>query len=415
MPRPLTARLAKLLPDPGPARALTYSSLVNSIGRGLFVTASVVFFHQSVGLSAAQVGLGMTIAAVVGLFAGVPMGHLADKVGPRLITVVAGMTAAACILCYLLVHHWWAFVLVASAAAFAQASAQASRGALIAGSVPAEQRVRTRAYLRAVTNGGWTIGAPLAGIALYYDVRAVYMGLIAIAAALNVVGALLNLRVPKLPPRESSARESMSTALRDRPFLTLAVLNAIMNIHFGIQNVAIPLWVVERTNAPAWVISLVAVINTVSVVALQVRASRGSGTVDGAARAMRRAGFLLLAACVLYALAAGEPAWVAAVALALGAAVHVIGELLHASGGWGLSYDLAPPHAQGQYQGLFLTGFQIADIAAPALLTTAVVGWGLPGWVLFGAIFAATGMAIPAVARWASRTRVTPVPDPAVA
>lgn len=406
MPTPLLTRARKLLPDPGPARALTYSTAVNAVGRGLFMTASVVFFHKSVGLSATEVGIGMTIAAVVALFAGVPMGYLADKVGPRNITVTFGTLSAATILGYFLVSDWYGFVIVASIASFFNAATQASRGALIAGSVPAEQRVRTRAYLRAVTNAGWTVGAPVAGVALYYDTRYVYMGLIALAVCLNLGGALLNLRVPALPPQPSAASESMSTALRDRPYLTLTVLNAILQIHYGIQNVAIPLWVVSRTNAPAWTVAALGIVNTAMVVTLQVRTSRSSGTIAGAARAQRLSGLLLLGACVAYALAAGQSAWVATVALCVGAFVHVIGELFQASGGWGLSFDLAPAHAQGQYQGLYSTGFQIADIVAPAILTVTVIDWGLPGWALFGVVFALTGLAVPPVARWAQRTRV---------
>ncbi|MGH8876867.1 MAG: MFS transporter [Stackebrandtia sp.] len=402
------SRLKKLLPDPGPARALTYATLANSTGRGLFMTASVVFFHKSVGLSAAEVGLGMTIAAIVGLFAGVPMGYLADKVGPRNITVGFGVLAAVSLLGYFLVTSWWAFVAVAGLVAFLQASTQAARGALIAGSVPSEQRVRTRAYLRAVTNVGWTVGAPLAGIALYYDTDPVYYGLIGTASGFILGGALLNLRVPALPPLPAAAGVSKVAALKDRPYLLLTILNAVLTIHYGVFNVAIPLWVVQRTNAPAWIIAVLGVINTVMVVTLQVRTSRGSGTVAGAAKAQRFAGLLLLGGCVLYALAAEQPVWVAVVALAMGAFVHVLGELFQASGSWGLSFELAPDHAQGQYQGLYNTGFQIADIIAPAVLTTVVVGGGLPGWLLLGAVFATAGLAVPPAARWAQRTRPSP-------
>lgn len=407
MPSPTPARLRRLLPDPGAARALTYATLVFATGRGLFMTASVVFFHKSVGLSAAEVGLGLTIAAVVGLFAGVPMGWLADKVGPRDISVTFGLAAALSLLGYFLVTAWIPFVLVASLVSFLQAAQQASRGALIAGSVPADQRVRTRAYLRAVTNVGWTIGAPLAGVALYFDTRAVYLGLIATAAALLAAGALLILRVPAPPPRSAAANESMAAALTDRPYLVLTALNAVLTVHYALFNVALPLWIVQRTEAPVWIMGVLGVVNTGMVIALQVRVSRGSGTVAGAAKAQRNAGILLLGGCVLYALAAGQSAWVAVPVLAAGVFVHVLGELLQASGSWGLSFDLAPAHAQGQYQGLYNTGFQIADIIAPAVLTTVVIGWGLPGWLLFGALFAAVGLAVPPVARWAQRTRTT--------
>ena len=42
-----------------------------------------MFFTQIVGLSAAQVGLGLTIAGVVAFFFAVPLGRLADRIGPK--------------------------------------------------------------------------------------------------------------------------------------------------------------------------------------------------------------------------------------------------------------------------------------------------------------------------------------------
>jgi MFS family permease len=411
----LSSRLRSLLPDPGPARALTIASFPSSIGRGLFITASVVFFTKSVGLSPLQVGTGLTIAACIGLLAGVPMGHLADRIGPRTMTIVFGLVVAGVINLYFLVSTWPLFVAVASLVSVGQSAFQASRGALIAGSVPSEQRVRTRAYLRVVTNVGWMVGSPLAGLALFFDTRAAYASVIAATGAVTALGALLYLRVPPVAPQHASKRESISAALRDRPYVALTVLNAVLTIHFGITNVALPLWVLERTEAPAWVLSALFVVNTIMIVTLQVRTSRGSATVPGAARAQRVGGLLLAGACMLYALSAGWPAWTAAAILVAGAAVHAFGELYMAAGGWGLSYELAPDHAQGQYQGLYNTGFQVADIVAPAVLSVAVIGLGWPGWVLMAACFATAGLLVPAAARWAVRTRpVTsePVPTP---
>lgn len=415
MPSPLITRAKSLLPDPGPARALTYSSFVGAIGRGLFITTSVIYFNKSVGLSAIEVGLGMTLAACLGLFAGVPMGAFADRRGPRGIAVWFGVAAAVVNLGYLLVGDFTGFVVVAALVSVLGTGSNAARGALIAGSVPPEQRVRTRAYLRSVTNVGWTLGAPLAGVALAYDTREVYIGLILSTVVLYLTAALLNLRVPAQRPSQAAKKASRTLALRDRPYVTLTALNAVMTVHFQVFNVVIPLWIVNRTDAPAWTFSVLAVLNTTFIVVLQVRFSRGSGTVAGAARAQRNAGFLLFGACVLYALAQDKPMWIGVAALCAGGLVHVFGELLHAAGGWGLSFDLAPAHAQGQFQGLYNTGFQFAEIVAPAALTALVLGQGMTGWLILGAAFVAAGLTVPLAARWAERTRPVAVEEVAVA
>jgi MFS family permease len=159
----MLSRLISLLPSHPATRALIYSTLAGSSGRALFITMSVIFFTRSVGLSATEVGVGLTIAAVLGLFAGVPAGHLADRLGPRNTLVAFASARAVGPLVYLLVDGFTGFVVVASSLALLDAATGAAHGALVAGAVPAQDRVRTRAILRSVTNIGWAIGAVGAG------------------------------------------------------------------------------------------------------------------------------------------------------------------------------------------------------------------------------------------------------------
>ena len=54
---------------------------------------------------------------------------------------------------------------------------------------------------------------------------------------------------------------------------------------------------------------------------------------------------------------------------------------------------------------MFATGEATALMAAPALMTTLVAGWGQPGWLVLGAIFLLPAAAAIPVTRWAVRTR----------
>ncbi|TXS30559.1 hypothetical protein EAO71_19175 [Streptomyces sp. ms191] len=75
--------MANPLPASGAPRALLLAQLSNAIGDGAFHVSSALSFTRIVGLSTARIGIGLTLARAVGSLVGVPLGHLADRHGPR--------------------------------------------------------------------------------------------------------------------------------------------------------------------------------------------------------------------------------------------------------------------------------------------------------------------------------------------
>jgi len=67
----MSSRLGQMLPPAGAPRDLAMAQLANSVGDGAFVVTSALFFTRVVGLSTAEVGLGLTIAWLVGFLTGV--------------------------------------------------------------------------------------------------------------------------------------------------------------------------------------------------------------------------------------------------------------------------------------------------------------------------------------------------------
>ncbi|HEX7744574.1 MAG TPA: MFS transporter [Micromonosporaceae bacterium] len=401
----------RLLPELRAARILTLSTLVNTVGRGTWLTVSALFLTRSVGLSVAEVGLGLTVTALVSLVASAPMGYLADRYGPRGMQLAALLASGVLTAALVAVHSFPAFLAVGVLSAVADAAARGARGALIAGAVPADQRVRTRAYLRATTNLGISVGAVAAGVGIAADTRTAYVALILLDAATFLAAAVILARLAPIPPVPAPTQGPRLIALRDRPFLAFTVLDGLMSMHFGLINIALPLWIAGHTSAPRWLISVLMLVNTTMVVLFQVRASRGTEELSGAARASRRAGATIAVACALFAASGGVPTPVAVGLLVAGAFVHVIGELWHAAAGWGISFGLAPAHAHGQYQGAYAMGMQLGGMLAPVAVTTLAVGWGVPGWLVLGLLFLVLGALVPPVVRWAARTRETAAMD----
>lgn len=402
-------RLAGLLPDDRVTRRLAVQTLVNTLGNGLFMTTSAVYFTRSVGLTAGEVGLGLTVAGAFGVAAAVPMGQLADRWGARRMLIALYAAEAVGLVGYLVVRSFAAFLVVACVATMMDRGSNAVKGAMLATALPPEARVRGRAYLRAVTNVGIGAGAALAAVALQADTRPAYLAMIVADSVTFAVAAVLLRGVPADAPPTTRARTGTRLgALTDPAFLAVTALNAVLAIQFSIFEVAVPLWIVGHTNAPAAMASAVLLTNTVLVVLLQVPAARGTATVAAAARVARRAGLLLAAGCVVFGLAHGLPAVPAALVLLAAAALQTLGEVLSSAAGWAMSFELADPRTPGAYQGVFQSGFSAAIMIAPVLTTNTAVRFGLAGWLLLGGLFAASGAALVPVCRWAAARRGLP-------
>src|SRR4051794_11587905 len=74
---------ASLLPARGPLRTLCAGTLASSVGTGAWYTTWALYLTRSVGLTPAQVGIGMTVAGLLSVLAAGPCGMVADRLGPR--------------------------------------------------------------------------------------------------------------------------------------------------------------------------------------------------------------------------------------------------------------------------------------------------------------------------------------------
>ncbi|MFI5725525.1 hypothetical protein [Streptomyces cyaneofuscatus] len=72
-----------------------------------------------------------------------------------------------------------------------------------------------------------------------------------------------------------------------------------------------------------------------------------------------------------------------------------------------IGFDLAPAGRRGQYQGFFGAGVPVARMLGPLVLTTLIVTWGPPGWLVLGTLFLGAGAAMGPAVRWAERSRPT--------
>jgi MFS family permease len=418
---PVPTWLQRMLPDHPVARRLSVQSVLFALGDGVFTTGNAVYFTQVIGLSAAQVGLGLSITGVVALALSVPLGKVADRYGARRMWAVGAALEALLYLSYPLIHGFGAFVLLLAAFTCVNSVGGAGRGAYSIAIFPREQRVRYQAFLRATLNIGFTLGALVSGLALAADNLDVVRLLPVVTAVVLALNAALIARLPE-PERQAPRGETAATpqssspkAMRNRGFVASSFLSGVAGTHWILLTVVIPLWLVERTDAPHWTLAWLFGTNTVLCVLLQVPAARGMNTVSGALRGVRIATLFMVCSCAIVAVTGDTIGWVSVVLLLVGHMTVTGAELFDSAAGWGFLSELSDPTRRGEYQGVWGLGARISNILGPAAYTWLALDHGTVGWVTIAVtIMVAAALLHPAV-RAAERFLATHALDPSAA
>ncbi len=406
MPRlnPVRA-VSSLIPEPGPRRVYALALLINTFGTGLLMVSLPLYLTRIVHLSAAEVGIGLTIAATVTLLATLPLGDLADRRGPLEVAKALLLVQGAATVGLLFIDNFATFVVIVTVESVAGRAIITAEGALLR-RVAGEDAAGYRSSTHAITNVGFTLGFVGSGIAIQVGTPTAYHVAI-VVDALTFLGAWIVLRrsLPRYDPLPVPHTAMRWGVVRDKPFVAYAVVSTAFSLQFSVLLLLLPIWVAEHTNAPGWSISASLVVNTVLVVLFQVRLGGAVQALQQGGLAWRRAGLAFLCSCAMMGFAAGLPAWAALLMIVAAVSVHTLGEIWHLAAGFALSMGLAPAHAQGQYDGFnsLLGGIGVA--IAPVLLLGPVLSHGRIGLITLGVFFALTSTMMPAVARWGERTR----------
>jgi len=378
-------------PDPI-VRKITLSTFINTFGNGLFMTTGIIYFSLVVGLGAQKVALAFSLSGALSLLLSVPSGHFADRYPPRLIASTALVGMGFCAFALIFIQNWWLLLTALSLDSIFEVFGQNARMAMIARIGEGEERVRIRAYTRAVTNLGIAFGTVIAGFALAINTPFAYKFMIALNSVTFFLAAVAYLRVPNVKPSLTNREKFDWTILKDYRYISAMLLSGVMSMHFILQNIAIPVWVVKETNAPRWWVSVIMFVNTIAVVLFQVKMSKGAANAEIGAKQFKKAGFYIAAACLFYGAAKGLNPYAASAVLIIAMLIHVVGELLASTGSWSIAFEMANQDRQGAYQGLWRMGFGGMNVIGPSLVIFFAIGLGQIGWVIMAFIFIITGL-----------------------
>lgn len=375
-------------------RAISWQTLVSRIGNGLFMTIEVIYITLIVGLTPLEVSIALGAGGLVSLVFSVPAGILADRFGAKRVLFLAHVIEGLALLPLIFVRDFWSLLAINLVVWLAGTVGHNATSTVISTMGSGEDRVTIRAAQRAMANMGIAIGTVIAGVALWLNTAIAYQATIALDFLLFIWAATFILRLPHVRPTINKGEPLSLVAFKDWRFLAATLLNGVVSLHFVIQGVALPLWILHSTEVPKWWVSVLFVINTVLVAVLQIRISRGTGDLLVSVKKFRLGTVYLLGSCLIYSWAGGLPIWIAATVLSVGMVVHTIGELFAAAGSWSIGFELAVEKHMGQYQGVYSLGWGLGGTFGPLYVTSMVVGLGVLGWVIMGAVFLASGLAM---------------------
>ncbi|WP_370423070.1 MFS transporter [Streptomyces sp. QH1-20] len=389
-------------------RRLAAAALVQSLGIGLFMASSMAYFTRQVDLSANQVASGLALAGVVALGISLLGGVLADRYGARRVLAAVYLGRGVCCAAYVFVTDFWQFMVVTLCAVACDRAGPPVLQALVAVAVPERQeRTRLLAVVNVVRNCGLGVGAMAAGVALASDTQAAYrVTLFAIGLAF-LGGAVLVLRVsePAAPTAEAAApkgaaeRPVKGRLLPDARYLTLTGLNFLLFFFDTMLLVAMPVWILEHTDAPRATVSVLFALNTALVVVLQIPVSKLATGQRRTTRMLTWTGAVLAVSSLCFAASGsvgGGPAvaWLAAAVVTLSLA-----EVIANSAVWDLSIALAPEEQRGRYLSVFNLSVAGQRVLGPVMVTGLLLGSGSLGWVVAAAVLVVAGVAAERVAR----------------
>jgi len=404
-PRSRLSRLKAALPPPGPIRVLKTNVLISSTGYGLYTSGSVIFLVKVAKIPESTVGLGLSLAGLLGVLLAVPLGKVADRLGARDAAIGFNALLVVFLTSLTFARSSLVFIPLAGAIGIAESGGMISRSAMVGKLVPKEARLGLSAANRVLTNIGFSLGILLAGLAIGINTNASYTSLVLGMALASMLTAVTSLKLP----RDARSGRSSETANRrykyDLPYVAVSMVSGLTLIGNTILTVGLPLWVITDTRVPHEVAAWMIIGNTVVVILLQVKVSKGADTVPGARRMQRFAFLALIAASAVATLTYHVDALAGTALIVFDVILLTLGELWGESASWSFRYGLADAEKQGAYAGMFTMGNSIATVIGPTAVTYFVARFVPEGWLVLALIFT-IGLALngPVIA-WAERTR----------
>jgi MFS family permease len=370
--------------------------LVDSLGSGLWMPFSLLFFVRAQGQSLGTIGLALTVGSLLGLCVGQLSGGFVDRYGPGPAAVVSNVGRAASFALYPFAHSAWQVMVLVGITSAADRVFWTANAPLI-GSVVEERELDrflgTTGMARVI---GLGVGSAAAGV-FGGSVTGLHLVAYINAATFAAAGAILFLalgpaaalprRAGRTDPAADPASDSDPSAeaagkaaepaaaisvWRDVPYLQLCLLQVVFVLAASAFVIILPLVISDELDGPTWLAGISIVVGNVVLAALQHPVLAWT--------AKRPRSRMLLVGVVFYVpalllLAPGRAigAELVVPVVLVAAALAALGEVISTPLMISAANASAPEGHKGRYSAVFQTGWGLANVLGP-LLYTALLG-----------------------------------------
>jgi MFS family permease len=308
------------------------------------------------------------------------------------VLVVVEVLQGAATAGYLAVHGWWSFLAVSFLVAVTQQAAPPLIQALVGELAAGERRTRILAVHRTVINVGIGAGGLTAGLILGSGMHGAFQVLLVADAVAFVLAAALLCALPGRQGTHIRTAPDRWKALRDRRLLALTGYDAVLSLWQPMLNVAFPLWLVTRTDAPVGLVGVLYAVAAGCAILLQYPASVLAATPHRALRGYAAAAVCLAVASLGFAAAPAGSGWVTIAIFAVSIVVLTVGEIVQVGSAWTLSFAISPAADRTAYLAAFSMGRAFSRATGPLLMTGVVLALGKSGWIALAAVFAVAAL-----------------------
>lgn len=358
-------------PRVGEHRRFVAAIVADTVGSGLFMPITLLYFLAMTDLSLVQVGTAMSVSAILTMPGTFVIGTLVDRLGPRRMMLAGNLVQAVGMTAYLWADSLVAVMLWTALLNLGRQAFWGSFGNVVTAISGPGQRETWFGFLQAVRNLGYSVGGVLAGVALQIGTPLAYESVVVVNAITFVVAFGLLLDVPdhRAQVPDDAPVEGWGVVLRDTAYLRLVAGQLGFVAGMMVLNFALPVYVAETIDLPGWVVGAIFTLNTALVglgQGLVVRRMTGRVRV----RMMGLAQVVFVVSYALFVVAGWVPVWLAVALMLLGAAIYTLGELVGGPVFSATAAEAAPEHLRGRYLGLFQLSWGIGGAVAPLAFTS---------------------------------------------